>query len=234
MVLLEENKVVEVKELCKVYYIGETTTRALDNISFPVEKGEFLIVLGPSGSGKTTLLNMISALDVPTSGSVFVDGEDISALPDKDRTTFRAQKIGLVFQFFNLFPALTARENVEIGLALTIKGREEIEKRARKYLEMVGLGEHMDKYPSQLSGGEQQRVAVARALAKEPKLLLADEPTGNLDYETGSTVWELLQKLNRETRTTVISVTHEASVAEIADRTIYLRSGRVERIVSRE
>jgi putative ABC transport system ATP-binding protein len=222
--------IVQVEHLCKEYVHGETLTRALDDVSFRIESGEFVVILGQSGSGKTTLLNMMSALDVPTKGEVRVGGREISSLPDRDRTKFRAHEVGLVFQFFNLFPALTARENVEIGLATSIRDSEEIGRRGVKYLTMVGLKSHVDKHPSQLSGGEQQRVAVARALAKEPKILLADEPTGNLDAETGEMVWNLLLDMNRKTGTTIISVTHLESASEIADRSIYLRSGRVQEI----
>ncbi|MFQ6106941.1 MAG: ABC transporter ATP-binding protein [Thermoplasmata archaeon] len=227
-----EKPIVHVEHLFKEYPYGETLTRALNDVSFKIERGEFVVILGQSGSGKTTLLNMISALDVPTKGRVLVDEKDVSSLPDKERTKFRAQDVGLVFQFFNLFPALTARENVEIGLATSIRDPAEVGRRAVRYLGMVGLKDHMDKYPSQLSGGEQQRVAVARALAKEPKILLADEPTGNLDAETGEIVWNLLLDLNRKTGTTIISVTHLESASEFADRSIFLRSGKVQRIVA--
>ena len=216
--------------MCKDYRLGETVVHALRNLSLTVEEGEFVVILGPSGCGKTTLLNMISTIDRPTSGHVFVDGEEVSSYSDKRSTWFRARKIGLVFQFYNLFPALTAKENVEIGLALVIRDPKVMRERALKYLELVGLGEHADKFPAQLSGGEQQRVAIARALAKEPCLLLADEPTGNLDAESGEMVWRLLRDLNERTGTTVIAVTHQVDVAGLADQAVYLRSGRVERI----
>jgi len=227
----DKRPIVRVEHLFKDYPYGETLTRALNDVSFKIDKGEFVVILGQTGSGKTTLLNMISALDVPTKGKVLVGEREISSLPDKERTRFRAQDVGLVFQFFNLFPALTARENVEIGLATSIRDSKEVAKRAEKYIGMVGLKDHIDKYPSQLSGGEQQRVAVARALAKEPKILLADEPTGNLDAETGDLVWNLLLDLSRKTGTTIISVTHLESASEIADRSIFLRSGRIEKIL---
>lgn len=227
----DEKPIVRVEHLSKDYPYGETLTQALNDVSFRIDKGEFVIILGQSGSGKTTLLNMISALDVPTKGKVLVGEREISSLPDKERTRFRASDVGLVFQFFNLFPALTARENVEIGLATSIHDSREVANRAEKYIGMVGLKDHIDKYPSQLSGGEQQRVAVARALAKEPKILLADEPTGNLDAETGDLVWNLLLDLNRKTGTTIISVTHLESASEIADCSIFLRSGRIEKIL---
>lgn len=230
---MKENEIlVRVQDVTKVYRIGEVSTSALDGVTLEIPEGEFLVILGPSGSGKTTLLNMIAALDVPTSGKVFVEDNEISALCDRERTSFRAERIGLVFQFFNLFPALTARENVEIGVALTIRDPDALARRSEKYLRMVGMEEHMDKYPSQLSGGEQQRVAVARALAKEPKLLVADEPTGNLDAETGQKVWELLQKINRETRTTIIAVTHQIQMSRIADRGVFLRSGKIAQITT--
>ena len=228
--MTNDRPIVQVEHVSKDYSFGETLTRALDDVSFEIEAGEFIVVLGQSGSGKTTLLNMISALDVPTRGRVRVADREVSSLPDKERTKFRAQEVGLVFQFFNLFPALTARENVEIGLATSIRDSDEVRGRALRYLTMVGLKGHVDKLPSQLSGGEQQRVAVARALAKEPKILLADEPTGNLDAETGEVVWNLLLDLNRKTGTTVVSVTHLQSASEIADRSIHLRSGRVQEI----
>ncbi|MFQ5909183.1 MAG: ABC transporter ATP-binding protein [Thermoplasmata archaeon] len=227
-----ERPIVRVEHLHKDYPYGETITRALNDVSFQIEKGEFVVILGQSGSGKTTLLNMMSALDVPTRGKVFIAESEVSSLPDKERTKFRAQEVGLVFQFFNLFPALTARENVEIGLATSIRDSGEVGRRAVRYLGMVGLKDHVDKYPSQLSGGERQRVAVARALAKEPKILLADEPTGNLDAETGEIVWNLLLDLNRKTGTTIISVTHLESASEIADRSIFLRSGKIQKILA--
>ncbi|MCJ2511859.1 MAG: ABC transporter ATP-binding protein [Candidatus Thermoplasmatota archaeon] len=229
--MTNEKPIVRVEHLHKDYPYGENVTRALNDVSFEIERGEFVVILGQSGSGKTTLLNMISALDVPTKGKVSVGGREVSSLPDRERTKFRAHEVGLVFQFFNLFPALTARENVEIGLATSIRESEEVGRRAVKYLTMVGLKDHIDKYPSQLSGGEQQRVAVARALAKEPKILLADEPTGNLDAETGDIVWNLLLDLNRKTGTTIISVTHLESASEIADRSIFLRSGQIQRVL---
>ncbi len=204
--------------------------RVVNELSLDIHEGEFMIILGPSGSGKTTLLNLISALARPTSGRIFIGEREITALSDAQATRFRAQNIGLVFQFFNLFPALTALENVEIGVALKLDDARERRKRSQKYIEMVGLGGMEGKFPSQLSGGEQQRVAVARALAMEPRLLLADEPTGNLDAETGQEVWRLLRELNRRTGTTVVAVTHWAEAAEVSDRTVHLRSGRIERI----
>lgn len=218
------------ENVVKEYRNGERAVRAVNGVSLSIERGSFVVVLGPSGSGKTTLLNIISGLVGPTSGQVRVAGKDISAMTDAQATRFRADSIGFVFQFFNLFPTLTVLENVEIGLALRIKDPQELRERTLKYLHMVGLEGMEAKFPDQMSGGEQQRVSVARALASQPELLIADEPTGNLDAETGETVWALLRNMNRETGTTVIAVTHWAEAAEFADKTLYLRSGRIERI----
>jgi len=221
---------VRLEGVTKEYFTGSKAFMAVDGISESFAKGEFVIMLGPSGSGKTTLLNIVSALIKPSSGRVFIGDNEITALSDDEATRFRAGHIGLVFQFFNLFPALTAAENVEIGVALKISDRAELRERACQYLEMVGLGGMEDKYPDQLSGGEQQRVAVARALAMEPEILLADEPTGNLDSETGQQIWDLLKKINAETGTTIIAVTHWSEASKSADRTIHLRSGKIDKV----
>ena len=221
---------VRLEGVTKEYQTGSKTLKAVDNVSATIGQGEFVIMLGPSGSGKTTLLNVVSALVRPTSGKVFIGDNEITALSNDEATRFRARHIGLVFQFFNLFSALTAQENVEIGVALKVKDPVELRKRAAEYLGMVGLGGMEGKYPDQLSGGEQQRVAVARALAMEPDILLADEPTGNLDAETGEQIWELLKKINEETGTTIVAVTHWGEASSRADRTIHLRSGRIEKI----
>jgi len=228
---LEE--IVRIEKITKEYSEGSKKFKAVNNLSLKIGEGEFVIILGPSGSGKTTLLNLISALITPTSGRIFVGESEITALHDSEATKFRAQNIGLVFQFFNLFPVLTALENVEVGLALKIRDREKLRMRAEKYLAMVGLKGMENKFPDQLSGGEQQRVSVARALAMEPRLLLADEPTGNLDAETGEEVWKLLRELNQRTGTTIIAVTHWADASRRADRTVHLRSGRIEKITRR-
>jgi len=223
-------KVVKLQKVTKEYQTGNKTLKAVNNISLDIKEGEFIIMLGPSGSGKTTLLNLISALVTPTKGRIFIGKEEITALNDAHATRFRAQHIGLVFQFFNLFPALTSLENVEIGLALKEKDHNVVRKTSMKYLKMVGLKGMVTKFPSQLSGGEQQRVAVARALAMEPRLLLADEPTGNLDQETGNEMWKLLKDLNKRTGTSIVAVTHWAEASSIGDRTIHLRSGKIEKI----
>ena len=222
--------IVKLENIIKEYPSGAGPVRVVNDVSLEIYNEEFIIMLGQSGSGKTTLLNIVSALISPTKGRVFIDDREITALSDEEQTLFRANNIGLVFQFFNLFPALTIRENVEIGLALKTKDPGILEERSFKYLEMVGLGDMVDKHPSQLSGGQQQRVAIARALAMEPHLLLADEPTGNLDADTSDEIWALLRELNKKTGTTIIAVTHWTGAAEMADRTIYLRSGKIDRI----
>lgn len=227
---LELRDAVRLEHVIKEFPAGSKTFRAVNDISLGVGDGEFLLILGPSGSGKTTLLNLVSALLTPTKGRIFIGDSEITALSDSEATRFRANNIGLVFQFFNLFPALTALENIEIGPALKIRDREQLRSRALKYLGLVGLDGMEGKFPDQLSGGEQQRIAVARALAMEPKILLADEPTGNLDAETGEEIWNLLRELNRSTGTTVVAVTHWSSASEWADRTVHLRSGKIERI----
>lgn len=225
-----ENPIVRMSDIIKEYPAGTGVVRVVNDVTLEIHQKEFIIMLGQSGSGKTTLLNIMSGLVSPTSGRVFVGGSEITALSDDGKARFRAENIGLVFQFFNLFPALKVIENVEIGLALKLKDPNELRKRSEKYLTMVGLGNMLEKFPSQLSGGEQQRVAVARALAMEPRILLADEPTGNLDAETSDEIWDLLREMNRLTGTTVVAVTHWTGASELADRTIHLRSGRIERI----
>lgn len=224
---------VRLENVTKEYPAGTKTLKAVNEVNMGVTKGEFVIMLGPSGSGKTTLLNIISALIKPTAGKVFIGESEITALDDASATKFRAENIGLVFQFFNLFPTLTALENVEMGVALKSKDPKEIGGRSLKYLQLVNLGGMEDKFPDQLSGGEQQRVAVARALAMEPEVLLADEPTGNLDAETGEEIWNLLREINDKLKTTIVAVTHWAEASHRADRTIHLRSGRIEKIDER-
>jgi len=223
---------VRLEGITKEYPAGGKTFRAVNEVSLDISEGEFVIMLGPSGSGKTTLLNVMSALVRPTSGKVLIGDREITALSDSEATRFRAERIGLVFQFFNLFPALTAIENVEIGVALKTKDPAELRSRATRYIKMVGLDGMGDKFPDQLSGGEQQRVAVARALAMEPEILLADEPTGNLDAETGEGIWDLLQEINQETGATIVAVTHWAEASDRADRTVHLRSGKIEKVTT--
>ncbi|OPZ84900.1 MAG: putative ABC transporter ATP-binding protein [bacterium ADurb.Bin429] len=206
----------------KTYTMGTVTVPALKPTTFTVRRGEFLIVLGPSGSGKTTLLNLIGGIDTPTGGHLYYQGDDLADLADDALTAYRRYTVGFVFQFFNLVPTLTALENVQLVAELVEHPQD-----ARDALASVGLGDRTEHFPSELSGGEQQRVAIARALVKRPALLLADEPTGNLDFETGIKVLSVLTELARAGGITVIVVTHNSTLAAIADRVIRMRSGEI-------
>lgn len=212
--------------LNKQYSRNGSSVIALDSLNLTLSKGEVCVILGPSGSGKTTLLNMLGAIDTPSSGSVQIDDQTLTNLDRKGLAMFRREKIGFVFQFFNLLPTLTAVENVEY--ALQIQGEKDARERAKEALREVGLEGRFDHFPSELSGGEQQRVAIARALAKRPSLILADEPTGELDYETGIVILELLCNLVKTNPgTTVVIVTHNSEIAQVGDRVVRLRSGKV-------
>lgn len=213
--------IVEFKDVVKEYGSKEAAFKAVDNVSFGIEEGEFVVILGQSGAGKSTVLNMLGGMDVPTSGSVIVDGADISGMNDKQLGNYRAEKIGFIFQFYNLIPSLTSYENIALVKSI-VKGARD----ADELLKLVGLGECRNKFPAQMSGGEQQRVSIARALAKNPKILLGDEPTGALDSETGVIVLELLQKLCKEEKRTVILVTHNADIAKCADKVIRMKTVR--------
>ena len=213
---------IEFKHVVKEYITGETKIRALDGADFSVKKGELAVILGSSGAGKTTALNILGGMDTPTSGAVWVDGKDIAKYKKKELTGYRRTDIGFVFQFYNLVPNLTALENVELAAQVCKNSLD-----AAKTLEKVGLGERMGNFPSQLSGGEQQRVSIARALAKNPKLLLCDEPTGALDYNTGKQILQLLQDTCRKDNITVILITHNSALAPMADRLIRFKSGKV-------
>ena len=211
--------------VCKQYRTGDVCVEALKDASFSLEDGEFAVVLGSSGAGKTTLLNLLGGMDSATSGQIILDGKDVTALNKKGLATYRRNDVGFVFQFYNLMPNLTALENVEIAV--------EIRKNAldpRAILTEVGLGDRMSNFPAQLSGGEQQRVSIARALAKNPKLLLCDEPTGALDYVTGKLILKLLHDVSKEQKKPVIIVTHNAALKDMADKVIHIRSGRIESI----
>ena len=213
---------VEFKNVAKIYHMGEVQINALHDASFSVEKGELVVIVGPSGAGKTTLLNILGGMDTLTSGKVFLDGREISALNRRQLTNYRREDVGFVFQFYNLIGNLTAVENVELANQICSDPLD-----ATKIMEQVGLGDRMKNFPSPLSGGEQQRVAIARALAKNPKLLLCDEPTGALDYQTGKAILKLLQDTCRNSGMTVIIITHNSALTAMADRVIKVRNGTV-------
>jgi putative ABC transport system ATP-binding protein len=218
---------VAVKDVSKTYRLGKVAVTALAGVSLVVKAGEFLAVAGPSGSGKTTLLNLIGCLDTPTSGEVAIDGEAISGLSSGRRADLRARKLGFVFQTFNLIPVLTAWENVEYPLLLQ-RGRGDVAARVRAALEHVGLADRARHRPPELSGGQQQRVAIARALVTEPALVLADEPTANLDSRTGHEIVELMRQLNRERGTTFVFSTHDPRIVNVADRVLEISDGRLQ------
>lgn len=220
---------VEFREVVKEYGKGETVFKAVDHVDFQIEEGEFVVILGQSGAGKSTVLNMLGGMDVPTSGSVVVDGETVSQMNEKQLGKYRADKIGFIFQFYNLIPSLTAYENIALVKSIVKDPRD-----ADELLELVGLKECRDKFPAQMSGGEQQRVSIARALAKNPKILLGDEPTGALDSETGVLILELLQKLCREEKRTVILVTHNGDIAKCANKVIRMKNGKIREIYNNE
>jgi putative ABC transport system ATP-binding protein len=218
----------DMRDVSKIYDTGQVQVHALDGVSLAFQSGELVVVLGPSGSGKTTLLNLVGGLDRPTAGAIRYGGTDIAGLSDGDLGRFRRDHIGFVFQFFNLIPTLTARENVEFAAELVSHDSRQTEERVGELLRLVGLGERADHFPSQLSGGEQQRVAIARAMAKDPDILLCDEPTGNLDFRTGQQILGLLQKLTSEQGKTCVLVTHNSAIADVGTRSVRLRDGRVQ------
>ena len=214
---------VKLENVRKIYQMGEVEIRAVDVIDFEIGKGEFVVIVGPSGAGKTTVLNILGGMDTATSGKVLVDGNDVAQYTNRQVIGYRREDIGFVFQFYNLVPNLTALENVELAIQIC---KEPLD--AKTVLEEVGLGERLNNFPAQLSGGEQQRVSIARALAKNPKLLLCDEPTGALDYNTGKAILKLLQDTCRNKGMTVIVITHNSALAPMADRVIHIKNGRVE------
>ncbi|WP_444964770.1 ABC transporter ATP-binding protein [Pediococcus pentosaceus] len=213
---------IEVKNESKVYQMGETKIFANRDVNFEVEEGKVTVILGPSGAGKSTVLNMLGGMDSPTSGQIMIDNMDIATFNDRQLTNYRRHDVGFVFQFYNLIPNLSALENVELATSLVKDGQA-----PEEVLKAVGLQERMDNFPSQLSGGEQQRLAIARALAKNPKLLLCDEPTGALDYQTGKQVLQLLSDASRKFHKTVIIITHNSEIAQMADRVIQINDARV-------
>lgn len=223
------NSFVTLHDVKKIYQMGEVKIAAADGINFGIEKGEFAVVVGPSGAGKTTVLNILGGMDTATSGEVWVDGIEITGYTNRQLTAYRRDDIGFVFQFYNLIPNLTAKENVELALQIC---KDPLD--AKKVLEEVGLGERLDNFPAQLSGGEQQRVSIARALAKNPKLLLCDEPTGALDYNTGKSILKLLQDTCRRKGMTVVLITHNSAIAPMADKVIKVKNGKVASLVINE
>ena len=224
-------KIIKLENVSKIYKTGEKEYKALDNISLAINKGEFVVVLGPSGAGKSTLLNLIGGMDNVTTGEIIIDNKDISTYNEEQLTDFRAENIGFIFQFYNILPTLTALENVEL-----VKDVVKNPIDAKTVLQGVGLEEHINKFPNQLSGGEQQRVSIARAISKNPKIMLCDEPTGALDSKTGVEILKLLKKQCNESNgsNTVLIVTHNSLLAEIADTVIRLKNGEIESITKNE
>lgn len=214
--------IVEFKNVSRVYKGGDYELKALDNINMKLDEGKFVVILGPSGAGKSTLLNLLGGLDSPTSGKIYVEGKDISTLSNDELAEYRAEKVGFVFQFYNLVPTLTVHENVTLVKEIAHNSLS-----ATKMLEEVGLSNHLKSFPSELSGGEQQRVSIARALAKNPKILLCDEPTGALDSETGVLVLKLLLKMAKNYGKTIIIVTHNQNIAKMADVIIHVKNGKI-------
>ncbi len=213
---------IKFEDIVREYKAGEVTIRALDGVSFGINKGEICVIVGASGAGKTTLLNILGGMDKMTSGRAYLDGSDISQYTEKQRAKYRRFDIGFVFQFYNLIPNLTALENVQLASQICTNCMD-----PAKALEKVGLKDRMDNFPAQLSGGEQQRVAIARAIAKNPKLLLCDEPTGALDYETGKAILKLLQDMSTQNGMTVVIVTHNSALCDMADRVVRVKSGKI-------
>jgi len=226
--MIDTPAAVRAENLHKSFVLGANAVGALRGVDLSVARGEFVAVMGPSGCGKTTLLNLVGGIDTPSRGAVWVDGVEISRLSDDDLTDLRRDRLGYVFQFYNLIPTLTARENIETPMQFRGKSKSERRDRAAALLSRVGLGDRADHKPSELSGGEQQRVAIARALANDPALVLLDEPTGDLDTATGREILGLLQKLNKEEKVTLLVATHDAAVAAISSRVVKLRDGKIE------
>ena len=221
--------IIEFKEVNKIYKSGEHTLKAMDNVNFTIDEGEFVIILGPSGAGKSTLLNLLGGLDSVTSGQIIVNNQNIESFNDNQLTEYRARNVGFIFQFYNLIPNLTALENVEL-----MKDIVDVNINGLDVLDSVGLKDHANQFPAQLSGGEQQRVSIARAVAKQPTMLLCDEPTGALDSKTGVLILNLLQDMSNNQNTTIVIVTHNAILAQAADKVIRIKNGQIESIVINE
>ena len=218
---------IEISNLHKSYMTGKLETKVLIGLTLSTNPGEIIMIMGPSGCGKTTLLNLLGGIDKPNKGTITVAGNNLHELNAKQLNKFRRTEVGFIFQFYNLIPTLTALENVILGIETVIQDKTELRTRAKRYLELVGLSDKMDNTPQELSAGEQQRVAIARALAKEPKLILADEPTGNLDEDRGEKIMELMQKLQKELQMTFMIVTHNSALKKYANKTLLLRRGKL-------
>ena len=231
---MKTNIIIKLKDVWKTYVMGKVSLDVLKGINVDIYRGEFVAILGPSGSGKSTLMNQVGLLDVPSKGKITIDEVDISTLEESDLAQLRGKKIGFVFQQFNLIPALTALENVILPTIFQNLGLEERDKRARELLDLVGLADRMAHRPNELSGGQQQRVAIARALVNNPEIILADEPTGNLDTKSGEQVIKLLEELHNKEGKTIILVTHDIEKAKLAERIIYLKDGEVEKVEKRK
>ena len=224
---MKDDIIIELRNVWKTYKMGNLEVHALRGINLKIKRGEFIAIMGPSGSGKSTAMNMVGCLDVPTKGDIFLSGKNISHLEESDLAQIRGKKIGFIFQKFNLLNTLSAKENVILPMRFQNKFGEELKKKASKLMDLVDLKDRMDHKPGELSGGEQQRVAIARSMANDPEVILADEPTGNLDSTTGTKVLDFLKKLHKEKGTTIIMVTHDKKVAEEADRVEYLKDGQI-------
>jgi putative ABC transport system ATP-binding protein len=221
------DNILQTSHLTKIYQMGEVSVIALDDVDFSVAKGEFVAIMGPSGSGKSTLLHMLGGLDAPSSGEILLARQPLEDLSDDQIARVRRQKVGFIFQFYNLLPTLSAAENVALPLLIDGKTLTEVRSQVDELLEMVGLSDRADHRPEQLSGGQQQRVAIARAFVNQPEIVLADEPTGNLDSRAGTAILELLRRVCRELEATIIMVTHDARAASYADRVVFLKDGQV-------
>jgi len=225
---------VRTRDVVKEYLMGSVKVKALDGVDLDIRRGEYISIMGPSGSGKSTLFNMVGGLDKPTSGSVFIDETDMAQLDASELAWLRCRKIGYIFQTYNLIPVMTALENITLPMIFAGATSDEMLERGRYLLEMVGLGDRLHHKPSELSGGQQQRVAIARSLANAPAIILADEPTGNLDLHTGREIIELLKRLNQEQQVTIIAATHDLKMLDVSDRIVWIRDGKIERIEHRK
>ena len=225
--LVMKNEIIKLQDVKKEYLMGDSTINALDGVNVAINKGDFIAIIGPSGSGKSTMMNMVGALDMPTSGKIFLDGKNVAQMHESDLAQIRGRKIGFIFQTFNLIPTLTALENVSLPMMFQGTGKKERTRKAMELLEKVGLGDRENHLPSELSGGQRQRVAIARSLANNPDVILADEPTGNLDSKTGKEILELFVELNKEGKTIII-VTHDDDVAKKARKVLKMKDGKLD------